>query len=165
MAVGDLSMVLSWRNHPDVRRFMFNQHEISLQEHTAWFTQVIKDGSKDLLIVEESSTPIGYVQFSHVELGGISHWGFYIRPDASKGTGQKLGIAALEHAFDKLQLHKVCGEVIASNQASIKFHERLGFTREAEFENHRCINDKHHTIVHFGLLADQWLAYKRERDQ
>lgn len=164
MDVGDLPMVLSWRNHPDVRRFMFNQHEISLQEHTAWFTQVIQDQSKDLLIVEESSAPIGYVQFSHVELGGISYWGFYVRPGASKGTGQKLGNAALEHAFGQLQLHKVCGQVIATNQASIKFHERLGFKREAEFEDQKRINNEYHTLIFYGLLADEWRAHKKGQD-
>lgn len=165
MSVDDLPMVLAWRNHPSVRCFMFTQHEISLQEHAKWFMQVIQDQTKHLLIVEENLAPIGFVQFSHVELGGISDWGFYVRPDASKGTGRKLGSVALQYAFGQLQLHKVCGQAIATNQASIKFHECLGFKREAVLRDQKRINDQYHTLICYGLIAEEWRANKRGKDQ
>ena len=160
MDVADLPMVLAWRNHPDVRRFMFSQHEISLQEHSQWFSQVVKDPTRQLLIAEEQSEPIGYVQFSQVAPYSVADWGFYVKPDAPKGTGLKLGNAALTHAFGSLRLHKVCGQAIASNQASIRVHERLGFKREAERRDQKRINDQYHTLICFGLLADEWQGPK-----
>ena len=158
-------MVLAWRNHPDVRRFMFTQHEISLHEHSQWFSQVIQDNTRRLLIVEELCKPIGCVQFSNVEPGGIADWGFYARPDSAKGTGRKLGNASLDYAFGALQLHKVCGQAIASNQASINFHERLGFKREAELLDQKRINDRYHTLICFGLLSHEWQAHRKVKDQ
>ncbi len=156
MSEDDLPIVLSWRNHPDVRRFMFTQHEISLAEHSQWFKRAILDNSRRLLIVQEGDVPIGYVQFTSVELAGIADWGFYVRPNAAKGTGQTLGTLALEYAFKFLKLHKVCGQAIASNQASIDFHERLGFKREAELRDQKRINNEYHTLISFGLLAGEW---------
>ena len=155
----DLPMVLAWRNHPDVRRFMFTQHEITLAEHSQWFNKASLDSTRRLLIVQENDCPLGYVQFSGVETGGIADWGFYARPDAPKGTGRKLGTVALEHAFGLLQLHKVCGQAIASNQASIRFHERLGFKREAELRDQKRVGPHYHTLICFGLLANEWLAH------
>ena len=67
----DLTMVLSWRNHADVRRYMFTQHEISLDEHRNWFAKASQDPSRCLLIVEEAKQAIGYVQFSNVEDDGV----------------------------------------------------------------------------------------------
>lgn len=160
----DLPMVLAWRNHAEVRRYMFTQHEISLDEHRNWFAKASRDHSRCLLIVEEDKQAIGYVQFSKVEDGGVADWGFYARPDAPKGTGRKLGVMALNHAFGPLKLHKVCGQAIASNQASIAFHQRLGFVLEGVLRDQQRINGAYHSLYCFGLLATEWLLKKVEQE-
>jgi UDP-4-amino-4,6-dideoxy-N-acetyl-beta-L-altrosamine N-acetyltransferase len=159
MTEDDLPMVLTWRNHPEVRRYMFTQHEISLAEHTQWFMRVVQDNTRRLLIVQEQGSPIGYVQFSNVEPGGVADWGFYARPEASKGTGSKLGVSALDHAFGQLKLHKVCGQAIDTNQASIRFHERWGFKREGVLRDQKRMNEQYQTLICFGLLAHEWQAH------
>ena len=156
MTVEDLPMVLDWRNHAGVRRYMFTQHEISPEEHRNWFTKASQDSSRSLLIVEENEKPIGYVQFTNVEDGGVADWGFYARPNSYKGTGRKLGVMALNHAFSSLKLHKVCGQAIISNRASIAFHQRLGFTLEGVLRDQQRINGTYHTLYCFGLLAHDW---------
>jgi UDP-4-amino-4,6-dideoxy-N-acetyl-beta-L-altrosamine N-acetyltransferase len=161
MTEDDLPMVLAWRNHPEVRRYMFTQHEISFAEHTQWFMRVVQDNTRRLLIVQEQGSPIGYVQFSNVEPGGVADWGFYARPAAAKGTGSKLGASALDHAFGQLKLHKVCGQAIDTNQASIRFHERLGFKREAVLRDQKRMNDQYQTLICFGLLAHEWQAHEQ----
>ena len=159
----DLPMVLAWRNHAEVRRYMFTQHEISLDEHRNWFAKASRDHSRCLLIVEEDKQAIGYVQFSKVEDGGVADWGFYARPDAPKGTGRKLGVMALNHAFGPLKLHKVCGQAIASNQASIAFHQRLGFVLEGILRDQQRINGAYHSLHCFGLLSTEWQPNKVEQ--
>ena len=158
MTLDDLPMVLDWRNHPDVRRFMFSHHEISLEEHRNWFTKACDDATRRILIVEDGQAPIGYVQFSNVASGGVADWGFYARPDAPKGTGRKLGATALNHAFGSLNLHKVFGQAIEINQISIEFHKRLGFTQEGVLRDQRRIHGEYHTLICFGLLAHEWQA-------
>lgn len=158
LAEDDLVTVLTWRNHPEVRRYMLTQHEIGLAEHRDWFAKVSLDSSRRQLIVEEAKQAIGYVQFSQVDEGGIADWGFYARPDSPAGTGRKLGTMALNHAFDCLGLHKVCGQVIASNQASIAFHQRLGFTLEGVLRDQQRIEGCFHSLHCFGMLASEWQA-------
>jgi UDP-4-amino-4,6-dideoxy-N-acetyl-beta-L-altrosamine N-acetyltransferase len=152
----DLEMVLAWRNHTDVRRFMFTQHKISLEEHRKWFAKATQDRNRSLLIIEEAKQPIGYVQFSQVVEGGIADWGFYTSPDAPKGTGRKLGVTALNHAFGSLKIHKVCGLAIEGNQASINFHKRLGFALEGVLRDQQRIEGTYHDLHCFGLLAREW---------
>ena len=160
----DLPMVLAWRNHADVRRYMFTQHEIGLDEHRNWFAKASQDTSRCLLIVEENKQAFGYVQFSKVEDGGIADWGFYTSPEASKGTGRKLGVMALNYAFGSLKLHKVCGQAIASNQASIAFHQRLGFTLEGVLRDQQRVNGAYLSLHCFGLLSSEWQAKDDEQE-
>jgi UDP-4-amino-4,6-dideoxy-N-acetyl-beta-L-altrosamine N-acetyltransferase len=152
----NLPMVLAWRNHPAVRSNMVTQHEISLEEHRNWFARVNEDKTRQLLIVLDGSTPLGFVQFNSVSQGSVAEWGFYARPDAPKGSGTKLGLTALSHAFKKLGLHKVCGQAIESNVASIAFHLKLGFAEEGRLLEQQRIGNTYHTLFCFGLLAKDW---------
>ena len=160
-----LPMVLAWRNHPAVRRYMFNQHEISLQEHHNWFESVKDDIARQQLIVFDCDVPIGFVQFNPVCQGGTAFWGFYVRPDAPKGSGTKLGQAALAYAFNKLGLYKVCGQAIEANMVSIGFHKKLGFAEEGRQREQQCIANQYHTILCFGLLAREWQKSQLKQNQ
>lgn len=149
-------MVLAWRNHPAVSGFMLTQHEISLEEHRQWFARVKSDKTRQQLIVMDGSNALGFFQFHAVSQGGIADWGFYVRPDAPNGSGTKLGHAALMHGFNILGLHKVCGQAIESNAASIAFHRKLGFAEEGRLREQQRISDHYHTLVCFGLMAKEW---------
>jgi UDP-4-amino-4,6-dideoxy-N-acetyl-beta-L-altrosamine N-acetyltransferase len=152
----DLPMVLGWRNAPGIRAVMFNRREILPEEHAAWFERMSGDEKHRLLIIEDSSGPLGFVQFSEARAGGVSNWGFYARPDAQRGAGGRIGLAALDFAFRHLHLHKVCGEALAFNEASIRFHERLGFTREGVLRHQHREGTAYHDVFHFGLLQGEW---------
>ncbi len=156
MHTADLELVLSWRNYIDIRRYMYTQHEISLTEHTNWFNKVSKDNNYNLLIFEIDSKPLGFVNIHQIAQGGIADWGFYTSPDAPKGTGSKLGEHALDYAFNTLQLHKLCGQALDFNEASRKFHKRLGFKEEGVLEQHHFDGQKYHNVISFGLLAHDY---------
>lgn len=156
MTRADLEMVLNWRNHADVRRYMYTQHEISLAEHERWFERAVQNPKKHLLIFEQNTVPLGFVNFNENEDGGVADWGFYIAPGAAKGTGRALGCAALSHAFEILKLHKICGQALAYNQRSIQFHQRLGFAQEGTLRDQHFDGQQYHHIVCFGLLATEW---------
>lgn len=156
MGVDDLALVLSWRNHPEIRRYMLTQHEICLDEHKIWFAKASQDKARQLLIVENGHLPLGYVQFSNVIAGGVADWGFYANPEAPKGTGKKLGTLALCHAFESLHLHKVCGQALDFNTASISFHQRFGFAQEGLLRDQYRIDGVYHSLICFGLLRREW---------
>ncbi|MGX5805255.1 UDP-4-amino-4,6-dideoxy-N-acetyl-beta-L-altrosamine N-acetyltransferase [Bradyrhizobium sp. Arg314] len=155
MIAEDLPMVLAWRNHWDVRRFMFTQHEIGLDEHRNWFARSSREETRRLLVVLDGEVPIGFVQFDNVADAGASNWGFYADPQATKGTGKMLGFAALNYAFDELKLHKVCGQAVDFNTASIALHERLGFSQEGILREQQRIDGVYRSLVCFGLLKSE----------
>lgn len=156
MLASDLERVLAWRNHPSVRRYMYTQHEITLEEHSRWFERATQDRSRHLLIFEKDTVPLGFINIHQIATGRIADWGFYAAPDAPKGTGLQLGQAALRYSFRDVGFHKLCGQALGYNEKSIRFHLRLGFTQEGILRQQHFDGQHYQDVVCFGLLANEW---------
>lgn len=164
LTADDLVLVRGWRNHPDVRRHMFSTHEITADEHRQWFDRQQADATRRLWLFRRDGVPMGFVHLSGVAPGGVAEWGFYAAPGAPRGTGSALGRTALARAFGDEGLHKVCGQVLAGNAASLAFHRRLGFAEEGLLrQQHRVAplpgqpgGPTYHDIHCFGLLRADW---------
>jgi len=156
MLESDLEQILEWRNNPDVCRYMYTQHEIILTEHTDWFKKVNSDSNHHLLVFEINDVASGFVNINKLAHGNIAEWGFYVAPDSEKGTGKQLGITALNYAFQILELHKICGQALAYNIPSVRFHINLGFVQEGILRDQHFEDKCYHDVIHFGLLADEW---------
>lgn len=156
MIHGDLMRVLAWRNHPDVRRYMYTQHEINPTEHQLWFESSLLDKKKHLLIFEINQNPVGFVNLNENGGNGMASWGFYLAPDAPQGSGLQLGRAALNHAFIQLNLKKLNGEALSYNHRSIQFHKRLGFREEGTLRDKHFDGEHYHHVICFGLLCQEW---------
>ena len=158
MTEADLEQVLLWRNHPEVRRYMYTTHEIGLEEHRNWFTRVSGNPAVNLLIYEHHGQPCGFVNITRGRCSEVADWGFYLSPDARKGTGRSLGKQALNYAYGGLALHKVCGQALGFNERSIAFHKALGFIEEGRLRDQHFDGAVYHDVVCFGLLDHEWQA-------
>ena len=156
MQQDDLELVRSWRNHPDVRCHMLTQHEISAEEHAQWFSRVQQDPQRHVVLVHENQQPLGLAHFTPVNPHGVVDWGFYLVPQAAKGSGSKLARMALDYAFKQQGWHKVCGQVISTNAASRRFHLKMGFTLEGVWREQVWVNSEWLSLWCYGLLADDW---------
>ena len=152
----DLSCILVWRNHPDIRRYMFTQHEITESEHLQWYVKASRDVTKQLLIFEVNKVAKGFMQFDIDELNNCADWGFYMSPNATRGFGFSMGQLGLEYAFNQLELNKLSGQAIAYNLSSIRFHLSLGFSQEGLRRKQYQNDKKHYDIFLFGLLKWDW---------
>lgn len=167
MVDADLERVLGWRNHPDVRRWMYTSHEIELDEHRRWFRGASQDERRHLLVYELDGEPCGYVNVtSEGGPGGPGTWGFYLSPDAPRGAGRGLGLAALRYAFEVVGLGELRGEALSSNVNSIAFHRRLGFTETEERLGHHVAEDgERHDVSCFQLSRGAWREQAMDQDQ
>lgn len=159
MEEGDLSLVLSWRNHPEVRRYMFNSSEISWDEHATWFANASKNARKHLLVYELNGVLLGYVNFNEA-VGRVAEWGFHAAPEAPKGTGKRMLGLALEYGFTQLQLHKVSAQVLQDNPRSLALHRQLGFTEEGCLREQYGDGAGYQSVYCFGLLQREWRLAK-----
>lgn len=162
MCEGDLNKVLLWRNHPEIRRYMYTNNEISSEDHLNWFKGASKDSAKHLLIFEIDSSPLGFINIQIEPFGRIGKWGFYTAPEAPRGTGRALGETTLRHSFEKLGIHKLCGEALAFNERSIRLHQKLGFKKEGILRQQHFDGNRYQDIVCFGLLSQEMTSKKEK---
>jgi UDP-4-amino-4,6-dideoxy-N-acetyl-beta-L-altrosamine N-acetyltransferase len=153
----DLPLVRAWRNHPAVRRHMFTTHDIGADEHRQWFERQQADATRRLYLFERAGVPAGFMHLSGVQPGGVCEWGFYAAPEAPRGSGRAMGAATLVELFNVEQVHKICGQVLAGNAASLRFHEALGFQHEGLLrQQHRSADGRHLDVHCFGRLIGAW---------
>ncbi|SNB54884.1 UDP-4-amino-4,6-dideoxy-N-acetyl-beta-L-altrosamine N-acetyltransferase [Marinobacter sp. es.042] len=162
MTEKDLERILQWRNHSEVRRYMYTTHEICLEEHRKWFINASTNPAIELLIYEKNGEAQGFVNITRSRCSEVADWGFYLSPDAPKGSGEDLGRGALNYAFAQLGLHKVCGQALGFNMRSIAFHKRLGFIEEGRLRDQHFDGNQFHDVVCFGLLNREWQAQPKD---
>lgn len=160
LAYEDLEMVLQWRNHDDIRKWMVNSDIIPLHDHLNWFERNKTKTDHLFFIFEYQQQPQGYVSFIAIPNSSAYEWGFYIKPDAEKGIGKLLGHTALNHAFNQLNFKKIFGQVLDFNQKSVSFHKKMGFVQEGVLRKHFKDQRGEFDIYQFGLLQTEWLESK-----
>ena len=81
---------------------------------------------------------------------------YWVTPD-EQGNGYATAAAetALAHGFDRLGLHKVTAKAFASNDASQRVLEKLGFAREGVFRAEAFVGGEFVDVIRYGLLADE----------
>jgi UDP-4-amino-4,6-dideoxy-N-acetyl-beta-L-altrosamine N-acetyltransferase len=158
----DLELILPWRNAPAVRRAMYSHHEISLDEHRAWFQGVQQDPSRRWYLYHDAAgTPQGVVYFTDLDQAqGTAFWGFYARSEAPSGTGRQMEFEALELAFGELGLHKLNCEVLARNAPVVNMHKKVGFTEEGRFREQHLDGTDRIDVIRLSMLAKEWDEYR-----
>lgn len=164
MMKDDLPFVLEWRNSERIRKNMYSEEPISWENHCSWFSSIQNKESIQYYIVEHLERPFGVVNFTEINrTHHTCNWGFYVGDtEAPRGSGTALGFLGLVEAFEHLHIRKLCAEVISFNEASIRFHRKLGFIQEGNLHRHIWKNNKYEDIVLFANFSDQWPALKEK---
>ncbi|NPA72025.1 MAG: UDP-4-amino-4,6-dideoxy-N-acetyl-beta-L-altrosamine N-acetyltransferase [Gammaproteobacteria bacterium] len=155
----DLEIIREWRNHLEIKKFMFSQQEIDKDEHIEWFEASKYSALRTLYLYEEAGQPIGFLQIQKLsEEGGVYEWGFYIDPFAVRGAGTRMAQQALKKIFTELAGVKVIGEVLAFNKSSRHLHQKLGFVLEGVLREQHLLKGQYYDIHCFGMLKKEWEA-------
>ena len=153
----ELELMRAWRNEPAVRANMYTQHEISHEEHLAWWAKTKIRADQKYFMYEMAGAPTGIAAFTGIDIQSRnSVWAFYASPTAPRGTGSKMEFLMLEHAFGTLKLHKLYCEVLAFNTPVIKLHQKFGFKAEGVFREQHKVNDDFVDTYRLGILAAEW---------
>jgi UDP-4-amino-4,6-dideoxy-N-acetyl-beta-L-altrosamine N-acetyltransferase len=130
----DSANVLRWRNHPEVRAVSLTQHEITDEEHAAYWAATRDNDAREIWIYERHDVPSGVVTYFDIDReAGSAWWGYYLDNDGLKERGELLPAwieiqrQAKRLAFDELGLTTLEGEVLEANEAVRRFNRRNGF--------------------------------------
>lgn len=164
MTEDDLDQVRDWRNAEDVRQNMYTSHLISKQEHSSWWQSQSLTPSSRLLICEVDGIACGVVTFSrYTGAGGSASWAFYSGDRGRRGVGGLMEALALEYAFETLRVDRLECEVLAFNDAVVRFHLKHGFKIEGIAREAHQRDGIGHDVVRLALLSSDWNRHIRDR--
>lgn len=123
--------VLQMRNHPDVRKWMFNENEILEEEHTAFIRTLATCSTKLYFLVMQGKQLIGVINFTNIsESDSSSELGVFANlTNPKKGKGSILLNSSIEYSRKYLHLDTLYLEVFVHNQRAINLYERFGFVK------------------------------------
>jgi phosphinothricin acetyltransferase len=127
---------------------IYDQHPSTLEARRAWFGERTGKGFP-VLVAEHDGAVAGFSTFGEWR----SRWGYrytvehsvHVRADV---RGRGIGRALLEALFPRaaaMGMHMMIGHIDSAATASIRLHEKLGFTRIGTFSE-------------VGKLHDGWLS-------
>jgi len=127
----DINLTFLWAINPEIRKYSFNQHQITKEEHSKWFSEKIKNKNCFYFIAEYNQTAVGSIRF---DISGKDAMISYLLDPLyqGQGLGQVLLKNGVELFSQKIRKYKksidhIWGDVMETNIASIKAFRRLGF--------------------------------------
>lgn len=124
-----IKLVLQWRNHESVRKWMLNNSIISISEHRAFIESLRNSTDKCYFMVQLNKTPIGVVDFYRINSEtGICYYGYYLKPEnIGSSLGLLLEFIVAEYAFSDLKMSTLMAETMPNNTQALQLHQKFGF--------------------------------------
>ncbi len=148
-------MVRKWRNHPNIRKWMYNSKPISREEHLSFIEKLKQSGEDFYFLVKEGGKYIGVISIRRVDFYHKHCFlGIYANPySKTKGLGKKLIQALDELVFDFMKFHSLKLEVIEGNEKAINLYRKAGFEEEGKLKEYIRKGKKWKDIIIMGKVS------------
>jgi UDP-4-amino-4,6-dideoxy-N-acetyl-beta-L-altrosamine N-acetyltransferase len=157
----DRDRVLAWRNSPEVSAYMYTDDIIATDAHARWLTAALDDPRRRYWIIEMDGAPVGLANLYDIDTRNRRcAWAYYLADPAVRGKsiGAVVEVMVLDTVFGEMGLGKLWCEVLHSNTAVWRLHEKFGFRQEALLRSHVYKGGERQDVVGMGLLAEEWAA-------
>jgi UDP-4-amino-4,6-dideoxy-N-acetyl-beta-L-altrosamine N-acetyltransferase len=155
----DKASLREWRNDPAVSKWMYTNHEIGEEEHSAWFDNMLADSSKVYWKIVADGSAVGTVFLTGIsDQGNTCEWGMYLADVNARGKGIAQAACALSfrYAFNELALDVVKCEAVAENENAIGLYESVGYVRTGVQTNAVKRGDEMLSVVTLELSRESW---------
>jgi UDP-4-amino-4,6-dideoxy-N-acetyl-beta-L-altrosamine N-acetyltransferase len=142
----DLKSLRDWRNDPDVKKFMREHRELSMQNQQQWLDSLAKDRNTIMFAVEtKKGKLIGCTGLTYIDWkNSRAEVSIYIGDKKYKGKGYGTDTlkTLMDYGFRELNLHMLFGEIFEYNKANIGLFEKCGFKRDGVLRHEAITREK-----------------------
>ena len=151
--------VLKIRNEDEVKKWMYTDHKIGLDEHLNWINH-LKTNNKNIVfvILNELNITLGVVSINEIDrLHKKAEWAYYLSKKSRGGLGSVIEFHFISFIFDFLGIDKLNCEIIDGNNSVINLHKKFLFKNEG-FRRSNIIKNCNRVGVHYlGLKKEEWV--------
>jgi UDP-4-amino-4,6-dideoxy-N-acetyl-beta-L-altrosamine N-acetyltransferase len=157
--IEDKERIRNWRNLPEVRKFMYNDHHITRQEHEEWFNRIVNDSTCRYWIIVFDENDVGLACIYRVApVHRTCYWSLYIADSSfrGKGIGGTVEYLIMKHVFDELGFNKLSCEVLAENELAVNLYKSFGFQTEGVLREQIVKEGQPADVFIMGILREVW---------
>jgi UDP-4-amino-4,6-dideoxy-N-acetyl-beta-L-altrosamine N-acetyltransferase len=126
--IDEKKIVLEWRNHESIRKWMYNTDTIALENHLQFIAKLKADKTRLYFLVKRNEIPIGV--FSLIDIiHNSGDWGYYIAPLHQRNYGVEFYYYSLLFIYSVIKLSKVIGYALVDNKSANRFSDLFGFSK------------------------------------
>ena len=127
LTLKEKKMVLFWRNHFSVKKWMHYNDNITFDNHLAFIDSLKNALDKIYFLVKQDDLYIGVIDFTNVDNHlKVSEFGLYANIKL-KGMGNILLNSICEYGFNTLQLQRLKAEVYRENGKAVTLYKKFNF--------------------------------------
>ena len=160
----DAGLILDWRTHPEVTRYMLTDIEYDLDRQRDWIAR--SNGRSDYFhrIMQIEGRDVGYASITVTDARwSIGEIGTYIGDlDVPRELSTYNFIGTLNHAFFTLRLHKLVNHIIAWNDRTVRAQALNGYRHVGTLKDHAVKDGVRHDLQIFEQSAAEWAAFRRK---
>lgn len=157
----DAPLIVRWRNAPAVRRNLYTQAELTVEQHLAWYRGKVLTGScaQFILVDRQGETPVGTVFLKNIdEHSRKAEFGIFIGEESArgKGLGSEAARLILGYGFQSLGLNRIYLTVLADNLAGVRSYQKAGFSVEGVLRQDFLRDGVFEDVTMMGILREEW---------
>jgi UDP-4-amino-4,6-dideoxy-N-acetyl-beta-L-altrosamine N-acetyltransferase len=138
LKLDEKKMILSWRNHPNVKEWMYDSNDIPIENHLSFIESLKDSKDKQYFIVKQDKEYIGVIDFTEINNPEI-FFGLYSNPNAKiAGVGRILEKVCINYAMNILNVDTLKLEVFSDNIQVRNLHKKFNFKETGK----KIINNK-----------------------
>lgn len=156
----DVAFLQGGVNNPAVRQFAGGDVPYNRDRYRAERFDPLSGGEVVQLLVCDGDERLGDVSLSPIdERRGWANLGYWIHPDhQGQGYATEAARLAVTHGFEELRLHRISATIVASNEASKRVVEALGFVHEGTKRDDAFVEGEYVDRDVYAVLRDEWTA-------
>lgn len=156
----EVNAITRWVNDPKVRHFIGKVLPQTEKQEEDWFNKLGESDKHVVLGIEtKEGVLIGVMGIHDINrenrtattgalIGEKEYWG--------RGYGTDAKMFLLQYAFETLNLHKICSNVIAFNKRSLQYSLHCGYKLEGRRRKHVWRVGKYWDLLELGLFRKEW---------
>ena len=157
----DVPLLTRWINDSYLREFLMAHLPCTEKQEEEWFNKLGSDDKNIVLGIEtKDGVLIGVMGIHHINWRDrVCTTGAFIgeRENQGKEYGIDAKMHLLNYIFNMLNLRKVCSEVIAYNEPSIKYSLKCGYRPDGIRSKHVFRKGEYHDLIQLCLFREEWL--------
>lgn len=132
LTLEEKKMILSWRNNPNIKQWMYNSDDIPLDKHLAFIETLNESSDKLYYLVKRDNDYIGVIDFTNININTkSSEFGLYSNVEL-KGMGKILLNSICEYGFNTLKVDRLIAEAYVKNEKAISLYGEFNFKETAK---------------------------------